>query len=509
MCNYKGNRGYIPYHPNEKIRIAFLYQVASYWPSWESFYMACIKDDRFEVRLLYLKNESIHGVQMDTAEDFLQQKGYEYEVYSAGSMDQFRPHIAVFQSPYDSVRHIGVWALTIRQKGIRILYIPYGIEITDTEFSQSCHFDTSVVRNAWRVYTLSDAMRDEYIDHFVSKEVVKAVGIPKLDGLFYKEQYSLPQHIKQKANGRKIILWKVHFPNIILEKGNWVQTTPYLEQYLEFSDWVDQYSNLFFIFRPHPKFHDNTIRADVREKAVELIQRLETKENVFIDTGDDYRLSLLNADAIMIDRSALMVEAGAVGVPVLFMSNEDFYEPLTKPVYDLVRTYYQGNRAEDMRAFMEMFLLDQDEKRAEREAAAKKIFQYMDGHCGERIKDNICNSLVEEMDRESKIRLIIMGTGKVCGNFISDLKLTENSEFEIIAFSDNNSNKWDNRFLGIKIIPPSHIKEYEYDYIVIATTHYFKPLYKQLIFDFGIDHNRVLAADTFISQFSDILKCES
>ena len=75
-------------------------------------------------------------------------------------------------------------------------------------------------------------------------------------------------------------------------------------------------------------------------------------ENVYLDLDDDYRPSLLNADAIISDRSAVMIEAATVGVPVLYMSNADYYEPMTAAVLPLVESYEQGQTCADMVAFV-------------------------------------------------------------------------------------------------------------------------------------------------------------
>ena len=40
--------------PREKVRIAVMYQVASYWPSIESFYRACVNDDSVDIRIFFV-----------------------------------------------------------------------------------------------------------------------------------------------------------------------------------------------------------------------------------------------------------------------------------------------------------------------------------------------------------------------------------------------------------------------------------------------------------------------
>ena len=49
-----GKKVYIEKQNREKFRIAIIYQVASYWPTIESFYKACVDDKAVEVRIPYV-----------------------------------------------------------------------------------------------------------------------------------------------------------------------------------------------------------------------------------------------------------------------------------------------------------------------------------------------------------------------------------------------------------------------------------------------------------------------
>src|SRR5690554_4060276 len=91
---------YTPHIYGEKIRIVFMYQVASFWPSWETFYEECINDPRYDVKLLYINTSSVEKAQMVTAKDFLEKKQIQYVLYDDFDIEDFNPHIAVYQSPY-------------------------------------------------------------------------------------------------------------------------------------------------------------------------------------------------------------------------------------------------------------------------------------------------------------------------------------------------------------------------------------------------------------------------
>ncbi|RKN82184.1 bifunctional glycosyltransferase/CDP-glycerol:glycerophosphate glycerophosphotransferase [Paenibacillus ginsengarvi] len=390
----------VKYKNGEKIRIVFLFQVASFWPSLESLYTECLNDNRFEVVLVCYDENIDPSIKVETARSYLVRTGHLFIPWEEFDVDGYKPHVVVLQTPYDSNRRDKLTSSFMKNKGIRTVYIPYGIEIADTEHARDAHFNQDVVKNSWRTYTFSDAMLKEYRFHSDNGEAVKALGLPKFDSLYQRGNYRLNGTIAKRAKGRKIVLWKVHFPKVIKENGKDNLVTPYINEYLLFTKMVEHFSDLFFIFMPHPRFHEFNNDPTIKMQTLKLIDTLEIKENVYIDRDDDYRPSLLSADYIIVDRSAVMIEAAATGVPILYMYNPDFNEPLTQAITPLVESYYQGTTSEDMVNFVEMCKEGADPKKQLRDAAFKLCIPFFDGKCGERIKDDIVLSLQEESSDE-------------------------------------------------------------------------------------------------------------
>lgn len=399
MAELQYQRNYIPYVPGEKIRIVFLFQVASFWPSWESFYQSCVDDERMDVKFVFLDETGIEKTQMLTAHDFLVKNEIPYIDYGEFDLEKYAPHVLVMQTPYDHWhRNKAHWANVYHSKGYRIVYIPYGVEISDTNDSHKLHFEVNVIRNSWRIYTFSDVMKNDYNKYCTNSRAVRALGLPRFDCYANQDKRMLPNEVERKRKGRPIVLWKVHFPKVIWEQGKRCMITPELKEYLDFSEMISYFSDFFFIFMPHPKFREMNLEAGMLETTQQILDNLSGCENVWLDDRDDYRASLMNADFIIVDRSAVMVEAGAMNVPVMYMSNPFYNELLTKAILPLINSYYQGTCCADMIAFLEHCRKGWDPNLYARQNAFQKCIPMCDGNAGERIKEDVIKGVVGNED---------------------------------------------------------------------------------------------------------------
>lgn len=395
---YESNR--VPHVEGEKIRIVFLFQIASFYPSWETLLECCKSDERIDARLVFLDETNTEKSQMLTARSFLDSNNIDYEDFDDFPLEEFKPHILVMQTPYDEWhRKENHWANRFRERGYRLVYIPYGVEISDTEDSHKLHFNTNVINNCWRIYTFSDVMKSDYLKYSANGNAVRALGLPRFDYYFNHEKSALSDEAEEHRKGRRVVLWKVHFPKIIRENGRDITVTPSLDEYVQFAHKICEFKDLFFVLMPHPKFLEPNRNMEIQMKLSQIIEAVAASENAWIDTAEDYRNSLVNADFIIVDRSAVMVEVGALGVPVLYMSNPEYYEPVTKAIKPLIDSYYQGTRCGDICNFLQMCVSGNDIMSTARRRAFEECIPFLDGKCGERVKEDMINGVISDEPR--------------------------------------------------------------------------------------------------------------
>ena len=487
----------------DKIRIVFVFQVPSFWPSWESLYHECLHDSRFEVKLVWIEDISYGDkAQMQNAREFLEEKGLPYEIFSPQEMLAYHPHYMVYQTPYDKGhRPLDFWTMRYKRQGARIVYVPYGIEISDTAESRYKHFTLPPVLNAFRIYVLSAAMQEEYRQHCTNAGAVRALGLPRFDAFAHKERFPLPQELQERIGGRRIILWKSHFPKVFKSGSQKLQATPDLKEFLKFIPYIREHEELFFIFMPHPKFTDSTIEPELREKAVRLLDELRDCTNVYVDQADDYRVTLMHADAVMIDRSAVMVEVAALKCPVLYLYNEAYREPMTPPIQKLLDSYESGCRAEAMARFCDMVQAEERARQMSERIAANECLPMLDGMIGRRIKEDLWQSAQEEPECLARkvdvdTRLVIFGVGDIGDYCARHLEGYESGH--IVAYTDNAKSKQGSSMNGVPVVAPKELQALSYDFVVIATERYYYAIYHQLVDELQIPPEKVMNYDEYL-----------
>ncbi|MBE6100547.1 MAG: FkbM family methyltransferase [Selenomonas ruminantium] len=485
--------GYVPYILGEKIRIAFIFQISSQWISWKTAYDACCEDPRFDVRLLLLREHGVEKIAMNDDEDFLRRNHIPYEDFDKFDLEGWRPHYVLYHTPYERGHrggNIRSWSAYMRHIGARVAYIPYGLEFVDTSEARFAHFSTETIANCFRIYTMSEAMRQEYVKHCVAASGVRALGLPRHDMLYRPECCPLPDNVLERMAGRKLIVWKVHFPWLIAVDGKKVQVTPYLDEYLRFIEVIrERYvgADVFFAFLAHPKFVNNWQSKDMEEKSRRIVEECASIENVFFLPNVDYRSFFLHADGIMVDRSSLMAEAVFGNCPVLYMENAEYQEPLTAPIAHLAEGYHMGTGCEDMVNFVEMIRQGSDPYRELREQLKAETYTFQDGRCGERIKEDLLDSLLDNEGGLPLIphpvddsRIVIWGAGHVGKLLYPFLRLAESRGIvNVLGYVDNEEGRWGEIFCEKKVLSPAELQHMSIDYVVLAVEHHFKDLREQ------------------------------
>lgn len=394
----KANR--IPYHDGEKIRLVYLFQIPSCWPSFQSVWEILKDDERFDVRFLLYDREQREKNQMKGAREFLIASGIPFEAAEEFDFEEFEPHIMIYQTPWDdSHRPDFLKSDAMSSLGIRIAYVPYGIEYSQDVWSDYIFSNNKFLATPWRVYTLSPQMKTAHrLKSAQGAAPVRVTGYPKFD-IIYNALHSkgdlLPPALRQQAAGRKIVFWQMHFP---AKDGTPDVPETSIYDYIQFAKYLPELQDRFFVLaRPHPKFEEQYAKFGMREQAREFFQLLAECPNVYMYDEPKYMPALISADCIIGDRSALMVESCVLDKPTLYMTNLWYKERMLDAVAPIFDSYYQGSEFYDMKLFLD-FVVEKgfDYKRETRRQAAAQCVPFFDGQCGRRIVEDLVKGLLSE-----------------------------------------------------------------------------------------------------------------
>lgn len=95
------------------------------------------------------------------------------------------------------------------------------------------------------------------------------------------------------------------------------------------------------------------------------------------------------------------------------------------------------------------------------------------------------------------MKVVIFGVGARSGELIRRLQATE---IEVIAYSDNNQDKWGESIEGIEIIRPEQLVLLDFDKIIISTDIYYNEIYEQLNSIIGIPDDKIVKSTYFSAQ---------
>lgn len=387
-------------HVPKKIKIYFLLHSKAFLPSWKSFIEACKKDERIITKIIYCpvaKQAKDRDGQFDGTEEWLKENNIEYVHYNKINLHIDRPNVLFYQTPYSGHRHKNNDSGYFKKYGIKPAYISYGLEFTEAPLNIQNHFKLAIHKNSWRIYTFSENLVKDYWKYCpIGNSHVRCFGHPKFDALYEAKNIEMPQWLKDKIKGRRIICWHVHFPCAYSnDNGELKLSTLSWEDDNEILNYIKNDKENFYIFMPHHMFFGTTTTYyNLNPHEVKLFKKelLEGENSTVWE--EEYPEVLHWSDIFLSERSAVTMEMITTNKPVIYLEGcPEIYNEFGK---DVINAYYYANNANSTISLLEKLKNGEDTKKLEREKVFEKYIEsYYDGKCGERIKNDIINSYEE------------------------------------------------------------------------------------------------------------------
>lgn len=394
-------------HP---IKIAFLFSVPSYWQGVKSFYTACLADSRFSVTVIFLdtKDTSICSSQRRMSEEFLYKNNINYYNYKDIDFCAIDFDIIVYQSPYNYVYDFfpELKIDIIKMKGVRPIYISYGIEYdksVNREVLDGMHYHNYVQTLSWMVFVMHSDIRDGFFSTCRTGGAhVKALGHPRFDGYFSgikKWEVQPGKDIKNKI----VLVYQIHHPNNHESKDPGRTHSLPVKETVAILQYLSQREDTHTLVTFHPLFETWSIQRGyiTTEELQNLKEAIRNSPNMSLFEEENYQPLLLVADAFLSEQSSLLFEMAFLKKPILYL----YDAPLAmKPFAEVIaRSFYHGNSLAHVEQFLDRLHAGDDPKQEDRERVHQEYFNRYDGRIGERIKQDILRQLDLEVPMSAEI----------------------------------------------------------------------------------------------------------
>jgi hypothetical protein len=377
-----------------------------FWLNHASIHDAMLKDGSFEVRVFAVPKRSPAG-EMDWKEyrqliAFFDKEGipcvHAYDLDKKIWHNPLRfgvPDVVFLSQPYDFQQSF-MYGSEYLKHFCKIMFLNYGFTVANASFILNASF----LGNCKYIFCESDFHRNLYLSHNpnnVAKLIV--AGHPSLDGYLQplKESLKIPHKSMQTTHR---VVWAPHFTVAAGKTEH--QFSHFFEYFDVFFQLAKNYPELEIVMRPHPALFNFMVNSGMKtaKEAEGYRMRFNALPNAFIYEDADYISLFRQSDALVLDSVGFIGAYAPTEKPVCFLESAN--RPRLNSIGErLLHAYYAAWDAEEIREFVERVVLGGDDwKRAEREAAVKKLIYIPPEGAGMRITQELKTRLGKSVGKE-------------------------------------------------------------------------------------------------------------
>ena len=253
------------------------------------------------------------------------------------SMDlkEWHPDVIFCHYPYDNFNtatslDVNMYSFNLRPHTDLLVYVPY--------FVVGCRWPE--VHTALSIYRYMDFMvvqqehmqiapmrfseikegEEPYLDDFLPKEKIVALGSPKIDRIYYCEKHpDVPEEWLDAIGGRKVIFYNTSISGMLQQGDRFLNKMRYIFGTFQ------KHPEVALIWRPHPLMESclQSMRPKLYDEYINL-KNLYISEKIGIyDDTPDLEMTMAVSDAYLGESSSSVVSLfGYAGKPVFF--SEDY-----------------------------------------------------------------------------------------------------------------------------------------------------------------------------------------
>jgi CDP-glycerol glycerophosphotransferase (TagB/SpsB family) len=150
------------------------------------------------------------------------------------------------------------------------------------------------------------------------------------------------------------------------DRSSFFELAPILIEYFE------KNPMLSLVIRPHPNMESSLVGHDDKKDEWDRLNRqASSSSNITFDNVANFDESLKNADVLIADYSALIIDYFISGRPVIYFGRTSH---LNSEAREIFKSFYHVNTPDDLMREIVNLLNSNDMKKGERKEAAKMLF---------------------------------------------------------------------------------------------------------------------------------------
>lgn len=309
--------------PDSPAEIVFMPYKASMWDALDSVYHAAVQAKKCNVIVMPIPYYSINPkgeILSVEYEGNLFPTDISITDFRKVNLEQLHPDIIFIHNPYDEWNRVTqvpneYFSSTLIHQTEHLIYIPYFVTTGEKMKDDYCYLPA--VRNAWRTFVQSDAVRNCYIKNGADPRKIVAMGSPKFD-MVIKYQNNppiMPEEWKNKFAGKYVFFLNTHLNAIINSAETLFSKLQLIFHFFE------ENSNIAILWRPHP-LSVETVKAmnpKMLSEYLQLVKEFQKLPNGVYDDTPDIHRAIAISDAYIGHWSSIVA----------------LYEITKKPIYIL------------------------------------------------------------------------------------------------------------------------------------------------------------------------------
>lgn len=387
----------------QKIDVVFMPYNASMWNSLESVWEAARNDPRCNCYVVPIPYYKIINTDDGNEELIFTYEGEKFPEYvnivdyKKFDLEKVKPDIIYIHNHYDDCNTAtrvdsNYYSYNLKKNTKMLVYVPYGTSGTYPAYFYLEFYAIIATRNFDKVVVQSPGFEFIAMESGIPKESLLVTGSPKFDALFKALDYSNDKLKKELGlENKTIFLWTTNLMKIIYTRHEAI------DQIEELFNYIDENDEYMLIYRPHPLELEyiKSKAPECYERYAKLVDSIEKRKNIVLDKNPSYYESFNLSDALITDRSSVLIEYMNTKKPILIYDvglERKLYE---ENIFDIYSNYIVGEDEMDVQTFISLVKENRDEKLELRLKALENAVVNIDGTCGEKTHCNIIEDFIE------------------------------------------------------------------------------------------------------------------